>query len=114
MEPNISVGNWYPIRLALQYRAYANGRLVQTGTGETIEVSTRALRVKVAEELPADAGELDLAVAWPAALDGTTPLQWTVKGKPAWRAPGWIFVCIASHEFRTAGIRNRQMMAACG
>ena len=114
VAPNISVGRWYPIKLALQYRAYSEDRLVQTGSGETIEISNRALRIRIAEDLPPQVTMLDLAVAWPVALGGVTPLQWTIKAKPAWRAPGWIFVCIASHEFRTAGTRNRLTMAACG
>ena len=114
VSPNISVGRWYPIKLVFQYRAYADGRLVQAGVGETIEISSRALRLHIPEELPAHAAELDLAIAWPVPLDGVTPLQWTIKAKPAWRAPGWIFVCIASHELRTAGTRARQLMAACG
>ena len=109
-----SVGRWYPIRLVLQYRAYSEDRLLQSGAGETLEISSRALRIRIAEELPSQVVELDLAIAWPVPLNGVTPLQWTIKAKPAWRTAGWIFVCIASHEFRTAGARNRQLMAACG
>jgi hypothetical protein len=112
--PNVSMGKWYPIKLAFQYRAYSDGRLVQTGTGETIEISTRALRVRIPEELPARAAELDLAIAWPVPLDGVIPLLWAVRAKPAWRAPGWIFVCVASQELRTGGARGRQLLAACG
>ena len=114
VPPNLSVGRWYPIKLGFQYRAYADDRLVQTGVGETIEISARALRLRISGELPSQVAELDIAIAWPVPLDGVTPLQWTVKAKPAWRVPGWIFVCIASHEFRTAGARSRQLMAACG
>ncbi|MGB7758487.1 MAG: hypothetical protein WBL61_01585 [Bryobacteraceae bacterium] len=109
-----SVGKWYPVKLEFRYRAYVGGRLVQTGAGETTEISTHALRLRIPKELPAQVAELDLAIAWPAPLDGVTPLQWTVKAKPAWRAPGWIIVCIVSHEFRTAGARARQLLAACG
>lgn len=113
-SPNISVGKWYPIALVFQYRAYSDERLVQSGAGETIEISSRGLRLRIPEEIPSEITELQLAIAWPVLLDGVTPLQWSVKAKPAWRAPGWIFVCIASHEFRTAGARSRQVMAACG
>lgn len=114
VSPNITVGRWYPIGLVFQYRAYSGDRLVQTGAGETIEISSRALRLRISEELPSQVAELDLAIAWPVSLDGVTPLQWKVKARPAWRAPGWVFVCIASHEFRTAGARGRQLTAACG
>jgi len=111
---DISVGKWYPIALVFQYRAYSDERLVQSGVGETIEISSRGLRLRIPEELPAQLTEMQLAIAWPVLLNGVTPLQWSVKARPAWRAPGWIFVCIASHEFRTAGVRSRQTMAACG
>ena len=110
----ISVGRWYPIVLKFQYRAYSIDRLVHTGAGETIEISSRALRLRIPEDLPAQVAELDLAIAWPVPLNGVTPLQWIVKAKPVWRSPGWIFVGIASHEFRTAGARARPAMTACG
>ena len=87
---------------------------MQTGVGETIEISSRALRLRTQEELPSRVAELDLAIVWPVALGGVTALRWTVKAKPAWRAPGWMFVCISSYEFRTAGARGRQLMTACG
>ncbi len=100
--------------LKFQYRAYSGERLVHTGVGETIEISSRALRLHIPAELPPQVAALDLAIAWPVLLNGVTPLQWIVKAKPAWRSPGWIFVCIASHEFRTASARSRQLVAACG
>jgi hypothetical protein len=112
--PNISVGRWYPIKLVFQYRAYAHDRMVQTGAGETIEISSRALRLHISNELPPEVDQLDLSIAWPVPLGGVTPLQWTIKAKPAWRAAGWVFVCINSHEFRTASARSRQLMSACG
>jgi hypothetical protein len=105
---------WYPLALALEYKAFSGGLLVQTGAGETTQISSRAVRLRVSKDLPALVDELELAIAWPVALDGVTPLRWIVKVKPAWRAPGWVYGCIASHEFRTAGTRNRLAMAACG
>jgi len=113
-SPNISVGRWYPIALVFEYRAYSDERLVQSGAGQTIEISSRGLRLRIPEEIPSEITEVQLAIAWPVLLNGVTPLQWSVKAHPAWRAPGWIFVCIASHEFRTAGGRSRLAMAACG
>jgi len=108
---NVPVAKWYPIKLVFEYRAYSGDRLVQTGAGETIEISAHALRLHIPRELPPQTGALDLSIAWPVALDGVTPLQWSVKAKPAWRAPGWIFVCIASHEFRIARARGRHRKA---
>jgi hypothetical protein len=111
---NVSVSRWYPIALVFQFRAYADDRHVQSGAGETIEISSRGLRLRIREEILPQVNELQLAIAWPAMLDGVTPLQWSVRAKPAWRANGWLFVCISSHEFRTAGARSRQVTAACG
>jgi hypothetical protein len=79
--------------------------------GETIDISSRAVRLRVPTEFPARVEELNLAIAWPVALEGGKSLQWTVKARPAWRAPGWIVACIVSHEFRTAH-SNRMAMAA--
>ncbi len=105
---------WYPMTLVFQYRASFGGRLVHTGVGETAEICSRAVRLRVPKELPSQVDELELSIAWPVPLGGVTPLQWIVKARPVWRAPGWVFVCIANHELRTAGSRNRLAMAACG
>jgi hypothetical protein len=56
---------------------------------------------------------LDLAIDWPVPRIGVTPLQRTIRAKLARLAPGWIFVCIATREFRTAVARGRQLMDAC-
>lgn len=112
--PKASVSRWYPIALVFQYKAYSAAHLVQSGVGETIEIGSRGLRLGIPDELAPQITEMHLSIAWPAMLNGVTPLQWYVRAKPAWRAPGWLFVCIVSHEFRTAGVRSRQVMAACG
>ena len=108
------MGRWYPIELGFQYRAFAEDHPVQAGTGRTVEISSRALRIRLDDELPPQVSALQLAIAWPATLEGGTPLQWVVRGKPAWRATGWIFVCMTGHEFRTASVRARQAATACG
>ena len=105
---------WYPMTLVFQYRAFSGDRLVHTGVGETVEICSRAVRLRVPKDLPTQVEELELAIAWPVPLGGVTPLQWIVKAKPVWRAPGWVFVCIASHELRTASTRKLLAMAACG
>ena len=105
---------WYPIALAFHYQAYAGGVEVHRGTGETTEISSRAMRLRVPIDLPGLVEEVELAIVWPVALNGVTPLQWMVKARPVWRAPGCMFVCIATQELRTAGSRNRLAMAACG
>ena len=113
--PSFSVSKWYPLALVLHYWAYAGERLVQTGAGETIEISSRGLRLRIPDEIPSQVTEMRLAIAWPVLLNGVTPLQWSVKAKPVWRSIGWLFVGISSHEFRTAGARRReQVMVACG
>jgi len=98
----------------VQYRAYSDDRLVQTGAGETIEISSRALRLRIPEELPVQVAELDLAIAWPAAaLGGVTPLQWSLKRNPRGVRK------VGSSSYRQPRVPHgrrprQQFMAACG
>jgi len=113
-KPRKNACRWYPIALSFQYRAFSGGRLVHRGVGETIDISSHAIRLSMPFDLPGQVDTLDLAVAWPVTLGGATPLQWMVKAKPVEREPGWILACIGTQELRTVGPTKRLAMAACG
>jgi hypothetical protein len=111
--PKADAGGWYPIALEFRYRAFWCGNLVHSGEGETAEISSHAVRIRIPMDLPGRVDDLELAIAWPVPLNGVTPLRWIVKAKPVWSAPGWMFASIVSHELRTAGSRSGMAMAAC-
>jgi len=112
--PKADTGGWYPIALEFRYRAFRCGTPVHSGDGETAEISSHAVRIRIPTDLPERVDDLELAITWPVALNGVTPLRWMVKVKPIWSAPGWMFASIVSHELRTAGGRGGMAMAACG
>jgi hypothetical protein len=112
--PKAEAGGWYPIALEFRYRAFWCGNLVHSGEGETVEISSHAVRLRVPMDLPPRVDDLELAIAWPVALNGVTSLRWMVKAKPAWNTPGWIFASIVSHELRTARSHGGIAIVACG
>ena len=92
---------FYPLTLAFTYAAYREGRVIQRGTGETMEMSSFAVRAKFAEAIPAEVTDLRLSIAWPATLGDGTNLQFVIEGRPSWEGAR-MEVRFWRYEFRTA------------
>lgn len=96
------MNTYYPLRLAFSYAAYRGDRLIQQGSGETVEMSSAAIKVTLTEAVDPRATGLKLSIAWPAKLDGGTALQFVVEGSPIWDGALLAEVAIQRYEFRTA------------
>jgi hypothetical protein len=92
---------FYPLKLTFTYTASRDGRVIQRGMGETIEMSSCAVRAKFAEAIPAEVTDLRLSIAWPATLSDGTNLQFVVEGRPSWEGAR-MEVRFWRYEFRTA------------
>ncbi len=104
-RPGKAPGKYYPIRLALAYSAFRNGAVVQRGNGETVEISSTRVRLTSVDVLDRGITDIQLSVAWPVALEDGTPLQFVVRGRPAWDGEQLAAVVVSSYEFRTAARR---------
>jgi hypothetical protein len=95
----------YQIEVELEYRLVRRGKVVSTGRGHTVNVSTGGLLFESEHALPAGM-EIELAIAWPARIDNVAALKLWVTGRTV-RAQGNLTAAkIIHHHFRTAGTRK--------
>jgi hypothetical protein len=106
-----SGGAYYPLRLVLSYIAYCDGDVVQRGTGETTEISSASVRVKIDDIVSPDAKQIKLSIAWPATLSDGARLQFVVQGEPLYAGPRLAEVAFWKYEFKTAPRRAMSVEA---
>lgn len=92
----------FPIQEDVRYQCLQGGRLIATGSGKTIEISSREIHFTTQHALRVGEG-VRLAVAWPARLDGNCLMKLEIRGLVVRCAPGTAAVKIARYEFRTRG-----------
>jgi hypothetical protein len=97
-----SGGAYYPLRLAFSYIALCDGDVIQRGTGETTEISSASVRVKIDDIVSPDVKQIKLSIAWPATLSDGARLQFVVHGDPLYAGPRLAEVAFWKYEFKTA------------
>jgi hypothetical protein len=89
----------YPIRLECQY-TLLKGIVTQTGSGRTINISTRGVLFEADRPLP-ERGEIVLELAWPVLLDGVRRLKFVVRGRIVRSDGKSTAVRVTSFDFHT-------------
>jgi PilZ domain len=90
----------FPLPLTVRYSASHRRALVETGSGQIIDLSSSGLRI--AGHGPLKAGlKLDVAINWPVLLDGHVQLQLIVAGVVIWSSETEIALRFRRHDFRT-------------
>jgi len=81
------------------------GKTVTTGTGKTLNIGSGGVLFTTEERLPI--GRLiEIAVNWPARLDGTCPLKFVATGRIIRSEDAQAAVRIERYEFRTRSMRQ--------
>ena len=81
----------YPLSLQVKYKVTQRGKVVSTGTGQTVDMTSSA--VAFVAEIPIREGtSLELALSWPVLLDGACPMQLTLSGRTI-RSDSRVAVC---------------------
>jgi hypothetical protein len=93
-------GRRYPIDAALEYRLVRHRKILQSGNGHTVNISSSGVLVEVDEQL-APGAQIELSIAWPARLDGHALLQLFVAGRTVRAEEGRTAVRIRAYDFRT-------------
>jgi hypothetical protein len=70
----------YPIQIAVTFKIRHNSRTMRTGSGRTIDLSSRGVRILTDNALPAG-GRVELCIAWPAVLQDGVALNLFVSGQ---------------------------------
>ncbi len=102
----------YSLLLDLRWKLIRRRKVLDAGTGRTMDLSSGGILFDAGRHLPAGLN-VELSISWPALLHNVAPMQLTVSGKIV-RAHGTLVgVRIAQHEFRTTGIPvDRNALAA--
>jgi c-di-GMP-binding flagellar brake protein YcgR len=92
----------FQVTLDLRYRLVIGNQLMEVGRGRTVDISSSGLRFTADRPL-AIGRKIELSVAWPVALPGSTRLQLWVSGEVVRSDDFETAVKFIRYEFRTLG-----------
>ncbi len=92
----------YSVLLDLRWKLIHRKRVLDTGEGSTLDLSSAGIRFESGRSLPVGLN-VELAISWPVLLRGVTPTQLVVHGRIVRSEGGQIAIRMIHHEFRTMG-----------
>ena len=95
----------YPLLLDLRWKLIRRRRVLDTGTGGTLDLSRGGVRFESGRPLPAGCN-VELAISWPVLLHNVAPMQLVVQGRVVRSEGGRIAMRMTQHEFRTLGVSH--------
>jgi len=103
----------YDITLELRWKLIRRRRVLDTGTGTTLDLSSGGILFESERQLPAG-GSIELSISWPVLLHNVAPLQLVVIGRVVRASGRRAAIRMMQHEFRTqkAAGDNRSAMTA--
>jgi hypothetical protein len=93
-------GHRYPIDASFEYRLVRQRKVIQSGRGRTVNISSSGVLLEVEQPL-APGVRIELSIAWPARLEGYALLQLFVAGRTVRAEGGRTAVRIQTYDFRT-------------
>ena len=93
----------YPLLLDLRWKLIRRRRVLDTGTGGTLDLSRGGVRFESGRPLP-EGSSVELAISWPVLLHNVAPMQLVVQGRIVRSEGGRIAIRTTQHEFRTMGV----------
>jgi len=92
----------YELELALRWKLIRRRRLLESGEGRTLDLSSGGILFDAGRPLPAGLN-VELSVTWPVMLHNVAPLQLVVYGKIVRSAGRQTAIRMVQHELRTVG-----------
>lgn len=93
----------YDLALDVRWKLIRRRRVLDSGTGITIDLSSGGILLETDRQLPSGLN-IELSITWPVLLHNVAPLQLVVAGRVV-RATGQrIGVRMTQHEFRTLSV----------
>jgi hypothetical protein len=92
----------YTLTLDLRWRLVRRRKVLDSGNGRTLDLSSRGVLFDAGRVLPVGLN-IELSIAWPALLHNIAPMQLAVSGRIIRAEGGKAAVRMIQHEFRTAG-----------
>ena len=92
----------YSIHLELRWKLIRRRRVLETGVGQTIDLSSGGILFDPGRQLPVGLN-VELAISWPVLLRNEAPMQLVAYGRIVRAGQNRTAVSMAQHEFRTSG-----------
>jgi len=90
----------FPFRRELRYKILEEDKVVQSGLGESVDMSSGGIAFQTERNLTAGAA-VEVSISWPVLLDDSCPMRLVALGQVL-RSSGGVAVCsIDKYEFRT-------------
>ena len=110
LRPDRRASARFPLTLEFSYSISHFGTPEQTGSGQTIDLSSSGLRF--AAPGPLQLGRrLVVAITWPVLLDGKVQLQLIATGVVVWSTATETAIRIQRHDFRTRSVKPEGAVA---
>src|SRR6476619_6940237 len=103
----------YQLQLECKWKLIRRRRVLDTGTGHTIDVSSGGLLFDAGRHLP-EGLNVELPISWPVLLHNVAPMQLVATGQIVRTNARQVAIQTTQHEFRTAGISAEQRSAQPG
>jgi hypothetical protein len=104
LEPDRRLNLRYPIAIPLKYKLLRSGKVVKTGQGQTLNLSSSGVLMECDVALPKGA-VVELSLAWPARIDGKVGLSLVATGTTLRTTARGTAVVLSQHHFRTRSLR---------
>jgi hypothetical protein len=92
----------YAIRLAVKWKLIRRRRVLDSGVGQTIDLSSGGILFDAGREMPPGLN-VELSITWPVMLHKIAPLQLVAAGRIVRTKFPHVAILMTTHEFRTAG-----------
>ncbi len=90
----------FPLRRELRYKVLEDEEVVQSGLGESVDVSSSGVAFQTERDLKTGAA-VEVSISWPVLLNDSCPMRLVALGQVL-RSSGGVAVCsIDKYEFRT-------------
>jgi PilZ domain len=97
----------YELQLDVKWKLIRRRRVLDTGTGQTIDVSSGGILFDAGRHLP-EGLNVELSITWPVLLHNVAPMQLLASGRIVRASGRRIAMQTLQHEFRTAGVTTEQ------
>ena len=98
----------YALHLDCRWKLIRRRRVLDSGTGNTIDLSSGGVQFDAGRHLP-EGLNVELSIHWPVLLHNVAPLQLVVSGRIVRARGRMIAVRSIQHEFRTIGVPAEQL-----
>jgi len=92
----------YQLQLDLKWKLIRRRRVLDNGTGQTVDLSSGGILFDAGRHLP-EGLNVELSVTWPVLLHNVAPMQLVIAGRIKRSNGRLVAVETVQHEFRTAG-----------